>query len=104
MTNLAIDIGNTQLKIGVFQDEKLIFKKDQKTSSSLSVLKEVLRDYTFQNILVAATGNSEKVVTLLHKKVFPLKYWITQLAFHLKMDIKLQKHWELIVLRWWQRR
>lgn len=73
MTNLAIDIGNTQLKIGVFQQEKLVFKKDQEISSSLSVLKEVLSDYTFQNILVAATGNPEKVVTLLHKKGLSFK-------------------------------
>lgn len=73
MTNLAIDIGNTQLKIGVFQEEKLIFKKDQEISSSLSVLKEVLSAYTFQNILVAATGNSEKVVTLLHNKGLSFK-------------------------------
>lgn len=73
MTNLAIDIGNTQLKIGVFQEEKLIFKEEQEISSSLSVLEEVLKTYTFQNILVAASGNSEKVVTLLHNKGLSFK-------------------------------
>lgn len=73
MTNLAIDIGNTRIKIGVFQDQKLIFKKDQEISSSLSVLEEVLDSYTFLNILVAATGNSEKVVTLLHEKGLSFK-------------------------------
>ncbi|HEA31078.1 hypothetical protein LCGC14_3067410 [marine sediment metagenome] len=68
MKNLAIDIGNTRLKLGVFQHQKLIFKEEKEVLKSIQVLEKVLDSHTFQNILLASTGNPEKVVTLLEQR------------------------------------
>ncbi len=73
MTNLAIDIGNTRLKWGVFKDQNLISKEDQSVTEGISVLKKVVNDQSFQQILVAATGNSQNVVTLLQENGLSFK-------------------------------
>ena len=73
MINLAIDLGNTKMKLGVFKEKKLILREDQEISFGPSALENILDTHHFQNILVAATGNSEEIVTLLHKRGLSFK-------------------------------
>ena len=82
--NLAVDIGNTRIKIGVFANDNLVFKTETSESVFEDTLNTVLKEHDLTTAIVAASGNSQKVVTLLqksgllvkildHKTVLPFK-------------------------------
>ena len=65
--NLAVDIGNTRIKIGVFANDNLVFKTETSESVFEDTLNTVLKEHDLTTAIVAASGNSQKVVTLLQK-------------------------------------
>tara|TARA_R110002020_G_scaffold431238_1_gene641186 strand:+ start:24598 stop:25326 length:729 start_codon:yes stop_codon:yes gene_type:complete len=82
--NLAVDIGNTRIKIGVFANDNLVFKTETDESDFENALNAILKEHELTTAIVAASGNSQKVVTLLqksgllvkildHKTVLPFK-------------------------------
>lgn len=82
--NLAVDIGNTRIKIGVFANDNLVFKTETAESDFENALNAILKQHELTTAIVAASGNSQKVVTLLqksgllvkildHKTVLPFK-------------------------------
>tara|TARA_R110002020_G_scaffold471648_1_gene698916 strand:- start:1954 stop:2682 length:729 start_codon:yes stop_codon:yes gene_type:complete len=65
--NVAIDIGNTRIKLGIFDQKKLILKKEVEPAEFESLFYKIIEDYSLEQAIVAATGKSKNVVTLLKK-------------------------------------
>lgn len=66
--NLAVDIGNTRLKIGLFEHDRLIKRLELDKTQPSQELDPLITSNTIENVLVAATGESKKIVTWLQEK------------------------------------
>ena len=73
MGNLAIDIGNTKIKLGFFENSELIFKKEFNATSFLAGFQALLSEFKVTDILICASGKSEKIVTFLEEKSLSFK-------------------------------
>ena len=73
--NLAIDIGNTQTKFGLFKTNELV------EVFSGEALDMILSNYSIRNAIISKTGNDEEVQEKLREKNI--------LCFHLSADLKL---------------
>ena len=85
MRNLIIDVGNTLVKLAVFENHTLAFKKSCVKEDFLSVLEEVSNKYSdINDVIVSSVGNfsdgelselkkSYKVFVLTHKDPIPFK-------------------------------
>ena len=71
--NVAIDIGNTRIKVGIFDQKKLILKKEVEPIGFESLFYKIVEDYSLEQAIVAATGKSKDVVTLLKKSGLSVK-------------------------------
>ena len=83
--NLIIDVGNTLVKIAVFENNLLVFKKSCEKTDFLSELDEVSGNYLgIKDVIVASVGdfsegdflelkNRYKVFVLTHKIQIPFK-------------------------------
>jgi len=82
---LAIDVGNTKIKVAVFEQDTLVFKKDFTNESFLDGMKKILKKYPKSNktILSSVSTLSEEVILLLksktelhiisHESIFPFE-------------------------------
>ena len=68
MINLAIDLGNTRIKFGVFECDVLRFSWKGTIDESYTKLEELLKLYDFDQTVICATGNSKDFVTFVEKK------------------------------------
>ncbi|GAA0711455.1 type III pantothenate kinase [Aquimarina litoralis] len=68
--NLVIDVGNTSIKIGVFQKDILIHKENLKLLDFQERIEKLHQDYSFINsaILSSVANFQEKDITLLKSK------------------------------------
>ncbi|MFL1894959.1 type III pantothenate kinase [Aquimarina sp. 2-A2] len=69
--NLVIDIGNTTIKIGVFNGEKLVFKIAAQLKDFEEVIVSVLSEYQeLKKAIIASVGKlSQKKLNFLQKKI-----------------------------------
>ncbi len=65
MGNLAIDVGNTKIKMGLFENSNLIFKEEFYQNTLSSRIQDFFSELKIDDILICASGNAEKIVTLL---------------------------------------
>lgn len=68
MGNLAIDVGNTKIKVGFFESSTLVFKKEFDRETFLVPLQALLSEFDVRDILLCTSGNSENIVTFLEQK------------------------------------
>ncbi|MAZ28153.1 MAG: pantothenate kinase [Cytophagaceae bacterium] len=65
--NLAVDIGNTKVKVGVFSGKKMIYQETVVVDGFAALLTGVMDSYTIKEVIMCATGDSKKVVTSIEK-------------------------------------
>ena len=70
--NLVIDVGNTSIKIGVFEEVSMIHKETLKPENFLSVIKEIKNDYALisQALLSSVSYLKEEDVCFI-EQLFP---------------------------------
>lgn len=61
--NLAVDIGNTQVKLGVFDGEEMILQRPVHANEFDEALDLILKTHNIRQTIICATGNSEKIAT-----------------------------------------
>jgi type III pantothenate kinase len=78
--NLAIDIGNTQIKYGLFEKDE-----PAEVFSGEDVLAEILEKHEIENAIVSKTGSNQNIENKLKEKKIPTLY----LSPALKLPLKL---------------
>lgn len=73
MGNLAIDIGNTKIKLGFFEHDELIFKKNLTQESFIAAASALFSEFRTEHIIICASGESERIVTFLEEKGLSFK-------------------------------
>ena len=73
MGNLAIDIGNTKIKVGFFKDADLIFNRLYDQDTIMAGIRGILSEVEVSDIMICNSGNLENVVTLLSEKGLSFK-------------------------------
>lgn len=68
MINLAIDLGNTRIKFGVFDQN--ILKSNWAGNSDAAKIKfeQILKEFKVDHIMICATGNSKDFVTFVENR------------------------------------
>ena len=66
---LVIDIGNTFVKLAVFNKQEILIKKQLKTSELAIVLQNYYSEYKFANAIVSNVGKLEKKIIKILEKV-----------------------------------
>jgi type III pantothenate kinase len=70
--NLIIDIGNTQVKIAVFQQRELIFKDRFAKDHLISSIQKIRNDFSITHAILSTVDILEKKELSIIKNLFPL--------------------------------
>jgi type III pantothenate kinase len=68
--NLIIDVGNTLIKLAVFDENEIVAKKTTYKKEFINVLEEISEDYTsIKNVIVSSVGNfSKDELSIINRK------------------------------------
>ena len=80
--NLVIDIGNTQIKIAVFDHNSLVYQDNIDASKLMSVLKNLVEKYAISDVILSHVAKIDteelnqmksifKILVLNHKTKLP---------------------------------
>ena len=70
--NLVIDIGNSQIKVAVFDETILIFKDNFKTETFLSGILDVTDQYNIEKGIISHVAQIDKQILVSLKEIVPL--------------------------------
>ncbi|MEL4457019.1 type III pantothenate kinase [Lutimonas vermicola] len=70
--NLVIDIGNSQIKVAVFDETILIFKDNFKTETFLSGILDVTDQYNVEKGIISHVAQIDKQILVSLKEIVPL--------------------------------
>ena len=90
MPNLVIDIGNSFIKIGVFDNGRII-KTNYFESLDKEIIDQLLREYDISRSIISSVKNtSEEFADLLAKRT-QLEYFTREMAYGIKNHYKSPK-------------
>jgi len=81
--NLAVDIGNTQIKFGLFEKDEAV-----EFSSGEAALKELLSSHKIENAILSKTGLNDSVERQLNEKNIRTLFLSTELKLPVKILYK----------------
>lgn len=84
--DLVVDVGNTFVKIAVFEDDNIIFH--QKYSEiNASIIFEIKNKFPIKRAIISSVRNNEAEISAIFKKFNILLYWLNhQMKFPFKIN------------------
>ncbi len=86
--DLVVDVGNTFVKIAVFEDDNIIFHQKH-SEINASIIFEIKNKFPIKRAIISSVRNNEAEISAIFKKINISFYWLNhQMKFPFKMDYK----------------
>ena len=89
--NLVIDVGNSRVKFGIFENSKLLHKVNFTKKEFQKKLKKVCKDFNLTRAVISSTGKLEKEDVKLLQKELSFIEVTSQLKYPFKNKYKTPK-------------